>query len=316
MEKQFKKYLQVLLLCFAGAMLGFGLLNVFLDVFGLFGFKSKEQVRVYGEERFSKYLMTFEFVPQNFEGMILGPSLSANLNPDHIQGKNYFNLSLMGARINNVLSLTTNVIENNGNIKEAIVCIHPYVTSNVGTDESDYMNPDAYWKALGSVNLLRVYGLGIIRNFNLWPNKYPKNQYNTNGSNSFEPLFKVEDVSNRILEEVDNVKVSEFEIRADQRKDFEELLILLQNNSIRTFVYYHPVPFPIYNAHKKKMDKYWKDILSVANSNQGSLLNFYNFNNPEFFNFSKDVSNYIDHGHLSEKGQETLIQEIMTRWEN
>ncbi|GAB2994563.1 hypothetical protein GCM10027284_11430 [Cyclobacterium sediminis] len=316
MEKQFKKYLQVLLLCIAGAMLGFGLLNVFLDVFGLFGFKSKEQVRVYGEERFSKYLMTFEFVPQNFEGMILGPSLSANLNPDHIQDKNYYNLSLMGARINNILSLASNVVDNNGNIEEAIVCIHPYVTSNVGIDESDYMNPDTYWKALGSVNLLRVYGLAIIRYFNLWPNKYPKNQYNTHGSNSFEPLFKVEDVANRILEEVDNVKVSEFEIRTDQRKDFEELLKLLQTNNIRTFVYYHPVPFPIYNAHRDKMDEYWKDILSSANSNRGSLLNFYNFNNPEFFDFSKDVSNYIDHGHLSKKGQETLIQEIMTRWEN
>ncbi|MBI0399108.1 MAG: hypothetical protein GYB55_07285 [Cytophagales bacterium] len=316
MEKQFKKYLQVLILCFAAAMLGFGLINVFLDVFGLFGFKNKDQVRVYGEERFSKYLMTFEFVPQNFEGMILGPSLSANLNPDHIQNKNYFNLSLMGARINNVLSLATNVIENNGNIKEAIVCIHPYVTSDTGTDASDFMNPDTYWKAFGSVNLLRVYGLGIIRNFNLWPNKYPKNQYNTNGSNSFEPLFKVENVSNRILEEVNNVKVNEFSIGEGQRKDFEELLTLLQTNNIRTFVYYHPVPYPIFDAYKEEIDQYWEDILSMAKNNQGSQLSFYNFNNPEFYDFSQDVSNYIDHGHLSKKGQGILIQKILTQWEH
>lgn len=314
MEKLFKKYLLVLIIGCAGALVGLVLLNVFLDVFGLFGFKDKDRVRVYGEERFSKYLMTFEYVPENFEGVILGPSLSANLNPDYIQNKNYYNASLMGARIKNILSLATNLIENNTSIKEAIVCIHPYVTSNVGTDESDYMNPDTYWKAFGSVNLLRVYGLGIIRNFNLWPNKYPKNQYNINGSNSFEPLFKVENVSNRILEEVDNVKISEFDIRADQRKDFEELLTLLQTNNIRTFVYYHPVPFLLYQAHSQKMDNYWEQLLSGVNRDEGEILRFYNFNNPSFFGFSKDLSNYIDHGHLSKKGQEILIQEIMAKW--
>ncbi|EPR67446.1 hypothetical protein [Cyclobacterium qasimii] len=285
MEKQFKKYFQVLLLGFAGILLVFGFLNFFLDVFGLFGFKDKDKVRVYGEERFSKYLMTFEYVPQNFEGMILGPSLSANLNPSHIQDKNYFNVSLMGARMDNILALASNVIENNGTIKEAIVCIHPYVTTNTGEEDSDLMSPDTYWKALGSVNLLRVYGLGIIRNFNLWPNKYPKNQYNTNGSNSFEALFRVADVADRITKEVNNVDVSEFEIGISQRKDFEKLMTLFQTNNIRTFVYYHPVPYPIYKAHSESMDKYWEDILSGVNSDGEGMLRFYNFNNPEFLVF-------------------------------
>ena len=64
MEKQFKRYLQVLLLGCAGALMVFGFLNVLLDVFGLYGFRDKDKVRVYGEERFSKYLMTFNHIPK------------------------------------------------------------------------------------------------------------------------------------------------------------------------------------------------------------------------------------------------------------
>jgi|GEM_PF-931251 len=313
MEKQFKKYLLILLLSYVGALLVFGFLNIFLDVFGLYGFRDKDKVRVYGEERFSKYLMTFHHIPQHFDGMILGPSLSANLNPESISGKNYFNVSIMGARMNNILSLTTNVLENNGTIKEAIVCIHPYVTTDIGAEEMDFMNPDTYWKAYGSVNLLRVYGLGLIRNFDLWPNKYPKNQYRTNGSNAFEALFRVEDVAGRIAEEVNNVKVNEFEIGSNHRRDFKKLLTLLQSNNIQTFIYFHPVPYPIYQAHSDEMDQYWVDILSGTDVKKGELLSSYNFNSPEFSDFSKDVSNYIDHGHLSLKGQKILIQEIMVK---
>ncbi|WP_339923250.1 hypothetical protein [uncultured Cyclobacterium sp.] len=313
MEKQFKKYLLILRLSFAGALMVFVFLNVFLDVFGLYGFRDKDNVRVYGEERFSKYLMTFNHVPQHFDGMILGPSLSANLNPESIPDKNYFNVSLMGARMNNVLALATNVLENNGTIKEAIVCIHPYVTANTKVEETGFMNLDTYWKAYGSVNLLRVYGLGLIRDFDLWPNKYPKNQYRTNGSNAFEALFKVEDVAGRIAEEVNNVKVNEFEIGSNHRRDFKKLLTLLEQNKIQTFIYFHPVPYPIYQAHSDKMNHYWEDILDGTNVEKSELMSTYNFNSPEFSDFSKDVSNYIDHGHLSLKGQEILIREIKAK---
>ena len=314
MEKQFKKYFLLLLSACIGIVLLFGALNVFLDVFGLFDFRDKDKVRVYGEERFSKYLMTFNHIPKHFEGIILGPSLSANLNPQVIPDKNYYNLSLMGARMDNVLSLASNILENNGTIKEAIVCIHPYVTADTGAKGTGFMNPDTYWKAFGSVNLLRVYGLGVIRNLDLWPSKYPKNQYEVNGSNSFESLFRVEDVSGRIAKEVDNVKINEFEIGSRFRKDFKTLLTLLQKHNIKTFIYYHPVPYPIYLEHRDKMDNYWEDILSGTKVKKEKLFSYYNFNKPEFSGFSGDLSNYIDHGHLSIKGQETLIKEIMVKW--
>jgi hypothetical protein len=313
MGPHFKKYFLILLPACLGLLSVFVLANTFLDVFGLFGFR--EKVRVYGEERFSKYLMSFNYIPRHFEGMILGPSLSANLDPEPFPDEHYFNASIMGARMSNMLSLASNILENNGKIKKAIVCIHPYMTNDIGAEYTDFMKPDTYWKAFGSVNLLRVYGLGLIRSVDLWPNKYPKNQYKSNGCNQFEPLFTVEDVPGRIVEEVDKVNLREFEIGANQRLAFKQLLALLQKEEIQTFIYFHPVPLPIYQAHKDNMQQFWRDILSEQEMLEEGLFSFHNFNTPDFSVFLRDVSNYIDHGHLSKKGQNRLMEEIFRRWD-
>jgi len=315
MENQFEKYFKILLLSCVGVLSVFVLINVFLDIFGLNGFRNKEKVRVYGEERFSKYLMTFHHIPQNFEGIILGPSLSANLDPAYISADNYFNASLMGARMDNILALTTSILDNNGTIKKAIICIHPYVTSDSGAGELDFMNPDNYWKAYGSVNLLQIYGIGLIRYFDLWPNKYPKNQYKTNGTNQFEELFRVEDVAGRIAKEVNTVTISDFDIGDKQRVAFQKLVAILQANGIESFIYFHPVPYPIYQVHYEKLDGFWEDIFKGIDVQQGGPLDFYNFNKTSFSDFSNDLTNYIDHGHLSKKGQQRMMEEIIDQWE-
>jgi len=313
MGNHFKKYFLILLPACLGVLSVFVFANIFLDIFGLFGFR--ENARVYGEERFSKYLMSFYYVPQHFEGMILGPSLSANLDPEPFPDENYFNASIMGARMNNIFSLATNILENNGKITKAIVCIHPYVTNDQGAEYTDFMQPDTYWKAFGSVNLLRVYGLGLIRGFDLWPKKYPKGQYKPNGSNQFESLFRVEDVPGRIAEEVTKVKASDFDIGANQRLAFKKLLALLQQKEIQTFVYFHPVPLPIYQAYQDQLHEFWKDILTGAEPSKDDLFSFHNFNTSDFSFFSGDESNYIDHGHLSKKGQKILMEEIHNQWD-
>lgn len=316
MEKRFKTYFLILLLSCVGVLSLFVFATAFLDIFGLHGLRENDKVRVYGEERFSKYLMSFHYIPQHFDGMILGPSLSANLDPEPFPDGNYFNASIMGARMNTILSLATNVIANNGGIKKAIVCIHPYVTNDTGAAETDYMKPDTYWKAYGSRNLLRVYGLGLIRRFNIWPEKYPKNQYKTNGCNQFEGLFRVDDLAGRIEEEIGIINNSDFEIGASQRLAFEKLLTLLEQNDIQTFIYFHPVPFPIYQAHQDKLDEFWNEMLSTIQGQKERTFHAHNFNDPNFSGFSNDFTNYVDHGHLSKKGQKTLMGEIFKEWDS
>lgn len=191
MNKEFNRYLKrVLATCFLAAI-GLVLLNTWLDVFGVFGIA--KNTRVYGEERISKYLMAFRYIPENFDGIILGPSLSANIDPEPIKEERYFNASLMGARIQTMIPLLEQVLASAHKMERAWVCIHPYMTQSNEIKAGLLMTPKAYWTAFGSIHLLRVYGFALIRGMNLAPNKYPPDQYLENGTNKFEPLFRVPD---------------------------------------------------------------------------------------------------------------------------
>lgn len=97
MEEAFHQYFKKVSLACLGAILVFVGFTVWVDIFGVFGIS--KNVRVYGEERISKYLMAFRYIPEHFNGIILGPSLSANVDPTPLKDFNFFNASLMGARV-------------------------------------------------------------------------------------------------------------------------------------------------------------------------------------------------------------------------
>lgn len=307
MNREFNRYFKrVLSTCFLAAI-GLVLVNTWLDVFGVFGIA--KNTRVYGEERVSKYLMTFQYVPENFDGIILGPSLSANINPEPIKEIHYFNASLMGARIQTMIPLLENVLASEHQMKRAWVCIHPYMTQSNEKEARQIMTPSAYWTAFGSIHLLRVYGFALIRWMNLAPHKYPSEQYLENGTNKFEPLFRVPDVAAKIEEEKALLHSEDFEITPISEASLEELWRLLEANQIQTIVYFHPVPLPIYEAHKGSFSHYWEQVKSTY-SGKSPLITFKNFNRADFSFFTGDLSNYIDHGHLSEKGQQLLLKEL------
>lgn len=308
MSKEFDRYFKrVLGTCFLAAF-GLILFNIWLDIFGVFGVR--KNTRIYGEERISKYLMAYRYIPENFEGLILGPSLSANINPGPAKEIRYFNTSLMGARIQTMIPLLENVLASAHQMKRAWICIHPYMTQSSEKEVDLIMTPRAYWAAFGSIHLLRVYGFSLIRWMNLAPNKYPTGQYLENGTNKFESLFRVTDVAAKIEEEKALLHAEDFEITPISEASLKELWRLLEVNQIQTQVYFHPVPLPIYEEHKKAFAQYWEQVKSTY-TQKSPLVTFKNFNDGDFSFFTGDFSNYIDHGHLSEKGQELFLKELM-----
>lgn len=307
MDNAFRQYFKrVIPACFLAAA-GFVLFSVWLDVFGLFG--RVQSTRVYGEERISKYLMTFRYIPENFEGIILGPSLSANLNPQPIGDPRYFNASLMGARIQTMLPLLEQVLASDHQMRKAWVCLHPYMTQQEGVVDPVLMRPSSYWSGFGSIHLLRVYGFALLRWLRLAPGKYPPNQYLENGTNQFEPLFRVPDVAAKIETEKALVTSEDFQIAPVAEQSLKRLWQLLDAHHIATTVYFHPVPRAIRTAHAEEFRTYWEEIKATYTQQSGNI-RFENFNRPAYDFFSSDTTNYIDHGHLSTKGQQLLVKEI------
>ena len=102
----------------------FVLVNVYVDIYGLF--LGRKDRRVFTNERTSKYLLSQRYIPENYDGFIIGPSLSDNLNPVHIPGYKVYNASIMGANISELHHLIDKIVQH-GHMKVAIFCLDPYL---------------------------------------------------------------------------------------------------------------------------------------------------------------------------------------------
>ncbi|HEY8934061.1 MAG TPA: hypothetical protein VIM65_02535 [Cyclobacteriaceae bacterium] len=282
-------------------------LNLWIDIYGLFRPVANRSLPVYYNERVSKYLLSENYIPEKFNTVIVGTSLSANLDISEFNNEQsklkIYNASLMGANISELRPVVDNLVQ--GGVKRMIICFSPYMIKNSGSKEVEF-GPKLYIGALGSKNLLDTYIVGIIRHYNLMPAKFPRNQINEFGVNRFGDLYKVENVKEKIEKvikadkelTVDSIALHELQLFIEQLKD----------NHIQFIGYFHPIPAEVLASKRAAYENFERTVRQFVNDDSRLL----NFNTSEFEYFTKDYSNYIDHGHLSAKGQDTLTKILIT----
>ena len=131
------------------------LFNVYVNEYGLFGNTKGMSINIWNNERTSKYLLSFNYIPTNFEGILIGPSVSDNLDTKKISGFKIYNASIDGGNISELKYIVENVIQR-GNLKFIIICLSPYITKDHGPKTSD-ISQQKYWGALGSKEILYRY---------------------------------------------------------------------------------------------------------------------------------------------------------------
>ncbi len=282
-------------------------INFQIDLFGLFHSAKGKSISIYSDERSAKYLLAHRYVPENFDAYILGPSLSANLNPKELKGERIYNLSMMGANITEQKAVVQKAFERS-TPKFVILCLHPYLTADHGM-KTDMINPKQYYGALGSVSLYKAYALTIIRHFNLMPHKYPESQFNDYGYNHYDDILTTMPVREKIDEQLrlpNSIKTS---IDSVALIEFKTLVDDCIARNVKIIAYFHPLPFELYDKYRAPLILYQSRMTEVLR-NKAQILDF---NTPEYEFFTKDLANYIDHGHLSEKGQAFLLPEIVNK---
>src|SRR5947199_10640983 len=73
--------------------------NCALDIYGLFRNPAGRELPVYGNERVAKYLMGQRYVRANFDGVLIGSSVSANWEVGTMQSARLFNESVNGGNM-------------------------------------------------------------------------------------------------------------------------------------------------------------------------------------------------------------------------
>ena len=277
-------------------------LNYYIDIYGLF--RGKKDRVMYINERTSKYLFSRRYIPENFEGFIIGPSLSANLNPEAIKSYKVYNASIMGANISELDYLVDNLIEK-GKMKFAIICLGPYLTKDHGK-KSASIDPKEYYGALGSTNLLKTYLLYAVRTRNLAPHRYAPNIYNSVGWNNFELEMTNLNAQKAIEEKVAIKDYGSTEIDTVAYRELGNTIQKLRTHHIKVIGYFSPVPYQLYQLGKSDYEKFEQRISSLFND-QDILLNL---NNEAYKGVNEDYNSFIDHGHLSGKGQAFVLNTL------
>jgi len=302
-------FIILVMACLLGALTVAGI-NRKIDIFGLYRDNPCGNITVYGEERYTKYLHMHRYVPECYDGLLLGASLSANIDPSQIQRYRVYNASLMGARIGQLEQLYSAAVDQGAQFEVVIIGIHPYLTG-VNEDPDAHLTEKGLQSAWGSLSLLRVYAFALIRNLGLWESKFPRNQYDTNGRNNYNRFFQVADVETHIREKAKNKEIRTLAENKEGIQSLSRLVKKINLSGSKLLLYFHPLPREIYHANQGILTNYWQQIEQLTNlyGNQVIATDF----NAHPADVGTNSENYIDHGHLSPQGQQKLIELINGR---
>lgn len=278
--------------------------NIHIDIYGLYKNSEGKEIKVYSDERISKYLLSFNYIPENFDGILIGPSLSDNLNTEKLTPNLIYNASMMGANISDLKPLVQNVIKN-GNIKVLIICLDPYITKDFGK-KSSAIDKKQYYSGLGSITLFKAYLYKFIRERQILPTKFDKTYINSFGYYDFDAEFTLEGPEKKIKKMVELGKQEEMHINKDAYNELNTLLNEIRSQNISILGYFSPLPYQIININNEAYTNYQKEILKLFTDSDLIL----NLNDEKYKNITSDFNTFIDHGHLSKKGQEFVLKEL------
>lgn len=142
-----RQYLAFLIAIVFAVVGSFAAFNWIQDDFGLFG--SRGAKRIWTLEKTSKYLMSYRYIPQNFDGLLIGPSYSDGfVNTQQLKGYRVYNLSMEGGNATELKAAAVNAIER-GHMRFIVICLSSYLTKDHGM-KGPQINSKEYWGSLFS----------------------------------------------------------------------------------------------------------------------------------------------------------------------
>jgi hypothetical protein len=281
-------------LALAGAIVNL-LINTRLDIYGLFRDTRGLHLGVIDNERRTKFLLSERYVPENFNAVLIGSSVTNNWNTSGIRAFRVYNESIDGGNISEEKLLVEKVLRKTP-LKLAICVVHPYMTDSHGINSGD-MTDKEYWGALGSTTLFRAYGR-LLRSRGssfLW------DEY---GTEEFAGPIKLNAVLRKMFE-----PGSEFHIDPDAVVDYRNLVEELRHQGARLVVVVPPVSKELLEPKRKELARYLNQVMPIF-SPQDPVINF---SSPEYESFIQDSENFRDGIHLSPEGAAKVMAALDQR---
>ncbi len=268
--------------------------NYRINALGVFGDVRGKSFRSYLEDdREAKYLFSFNYVPQNFDGVLVGSSISGNWDLRKIESAKTYNFSLKDATMTEEKILVENILSR-GKVHLALFCLYPRMVHTHGR-RTAYMQPRDYWTALGSEQLLRGYRNRILGR---------RPSFDEFGVLDFS---KLENNPEPMRMKYHNYHQSEIVIDETAFAEYQALVDETRASGARVVAF-----IPPHDANAWNTPNYAVFLSRMkALFRPGELI--IDFNDPKYDQFRKNPENFYDGVHIATKSTNFLVSELNAR---
>jgi hypothetical protein len=288
-------YFAILLVALA-AVIG---VDYAVDFYGVFHDSRSRAIRVYSNEPAVKYLLSYRYIPENFAGIVIGPSVSENLDISRVGSLRIYNASISGANISEEKLLADNILPR-GHVRVAIFCIHPYLTRDHGP-KSGSMGPAAYWSALGSIQLLRDYAHAAVAGLKDVPPLADEN-----GVGNFGAQVDSDEAKVRWTHKLRDLGSVTITIDEQAFNEYSALLESVRKRGAIIVGFIPPIYGPEYAPNREIYERYFARIRALFRPEETVV----DFNDPKYDAVTGDAAAFYDGTHLSDKGTRFFSAEL------
>jgi hypothetical protein len=286
----------MLVVFIAGAFIAF---NFVEDDFGLFGFKHDK--RIWTLEKTSKYLLSFRYIPQNFEGLLIGPSYSGGyIDTRKLSEYKIYNLSMDAGNASELRVAAENALER-GHFRFIVICLTPYFSKDHGM-KGPQISPKEYWGSLFSwlpIEILKAKWSAY---------RHPELDYFANtewgAARPISPHIVVPWNDYIKMQLGDPMVIT---IDPVAYADLQAIIATARRQGTKVFGYFYPYDrWLVQSAAKGEWDRYRAAMLKLFDPKRDVVLDMLT---PEYDALRADVSCYTD-AHLSEGGAQIVLGEL------
>jgi hypothetical protein len=285
------RWLLTTILAFIVLVGGLVALNMSLDIYGLFRDTRGRHLIDYGDNRIAKYLLSERYVPQNFDAILIGPSVSANWDTHAIHTLRTYNESLNGSNFVEQECLVEHAVATPG-LKAALILVHPSMTASHDFNTVRLTDREN-WSAVGSLSLFEAYKdwFGRYRN----PGLRISDDY---GTDFFEDPIHLNAVAAKLMR-----PGSDFPIDAEALRAFRRILAECRQHHVAVIFVVPPTAPSIFEPKREAFSKY----LAFINSERRNDELVIDLEAPRYESFICNPSNFSDGVHISKAGSPRIV---------
>ncbi|RJP75604.1 MAG: hypothetical protein C4522_20560 [Desulfobacteraceae bacterium] len=278
----------------------YAILNLYYDPFGLW--HSHEEKKIYQNERTTKYLMSLRYVPENFDGILTGPSVSANLDTRRLKTHKIYNLSINGGNVTEINHTSKNYIQKTRN-KIIIICLYPYMTKDSGFKDNQFT-----YKNLLDAAIFSPFAIAVTRKiYNHIPPRmgFEQSEWGWNNFDlkkmkrgiKFYDYYKIIIKTKKII----------IKINAEAYDELGNLITLCRQKNFTILAYFYPINHWEYQSFVRtgSWDTYKKKMFALFSPNDI----VWDMNTEQYEYITKNFDAYTD-GHLSQLGANFVLEDI------